>query len=382
LIFVDGDQDKDRDQDGRAGTDPRIVLERSPEMSRKVKLGLIGCGVIGHAHALAADTCADGDLVAAADLIPDRVRDVARKHKVPRTYESGDALLRDADVEAVVLALPTCGRLDLALKAFAAGKHVLTEKPVAMNAADVRRTIAARGRLVGACCSSRHRFTHTASLLEGFLASGALGALRLVRGRAVTAAGPRPTATPPDWRLMRALNGGGILMNWGCYDLDFLLGTCGWTLRPRLALASCWSIAPHLAARATPGSEAETHAVALVQCDDGIALSLERAEFTSSAPEQSHQFVGDKGTVRTSMTPGRKTVFHDHADGEFGVMTRVLWDGEEPFDPVSVGALHDFASAIAHGRAPKTTLEQALVVQQITDAIYASAATGRAVPIE
>jgi predicted dehydrogenase len=351
-------------------------------MSEKVKLGLIGCGVIGHAHALAADTCPDGELVAVADLIPERVQDVARKHHVPRTYASGEELLRDAEVEGVILAFPTNGRLDLALKAFAAGKHVLTEKPVAMNAGEVRRLIAARGRLVGACCSSRHRFVPSNAMVARFLASGALGALRMVRARTIMPAGPRPESAPPEWRLKRVLNGGGILMNWCCYDLDFLLGSCGWQLRPRLALANCWTIAPHLAARAAAGSDAETHVAALIQCDDGVALSIERAEFCSAAFEQAHQFIGETGALRTMMAAARKTIWHDHADARFGALTRALWEGDDPPEASAVGPLHDFAAAIAHGIAPKTTLENALVVQSVSDAIYASAAAGRAVAIE
>jgi predicted dehydrogenase len=271
----------------------------------------------------------------------------------------------------------------MGLKAFAAGKHVLTEKPVAANADEVRRLIAAAraAKRVGACCSSRYRFLTSSGVTADFLASGALGALRVVRARGVNPAGAAPTQAPPDWRLKRDQNGGGILMNWGCYDLDFVLGLTGWRLRPRLVLAQCWTLAPHLAARAAPGSDAETHGLAVIQCDDGILLSFERAEFASSAADNTHQFIGETGTLRTVMAAPRKSVFHDHTDGQFGLLTRTLWEGDDPTEVIHAGPLRDFASAILHGRAPKTTLEQALMVQQITDAVYASSAGRCAVPI-
>ena len=162
-----------------------------------LKLGIIGCGFMVTRH-LATAVALDGvEPFAAADLIPERVEEARRQFGVARTYSSGARLVRDPDVEAVVLAFPTAGRPRLALAAFRAGKHVLTEKPVAMNAGQVRRMIAARGRLVGAVLSCRQRFTPHALAAADFLASGALGTLRLLRMRSVDAAGPQPDRAEP-----------------------------------------------------------------------------------------------------------------------------------------------------------------------------------------
>lgn len=353
-------------------------------MSRRVKIGVIGCGVIGKTHCEAAATCDCGELVAVADLLGDRASEMARKYNVSRVYTQGSELLRDPDVEAVVLATPACDRGELALAAMAAGKHVLTEKPVAMNAGELRKLMAAQGSLVGGCCSSRYRHLASSVALAAFLAQGHIGRLRMLRSRGVLGAGPAPSAhqPPPPWRLRRDLNGGGILANWGCYDLDFLLGSLAWQLRPRVVLAQCWTLAGRLAARAAPGSDAETHALALIRCDDGVAIALDRGEATATATEHAHHFIGEIGSVRTVMTMDRKTAFHDHTDSAFGLMSRVIFDGTDPVTPLFSGPLHDFASAIVNGHPPKTTLAQALVVQQLTDAIYASAASGQAVTID
>src|SRR5512143_2664761 len=103
-----------------------------------IRLGLIGCGVIGRHHARTASQSPSVRLVAVADLIEERAEAVAEQYAVPIRYREGLDLLDDPQVEAVILALPTCGRLVLAMKAFSRGIHVITEKPVAMNAADVR----------------------------------------------------------------------------------------------------------------------------------------------------------------------------------------------------------------------------------------------------
>ena len=76
-----------------------------------------------------------------------------------------------------------------------------------------------------------------------------------------------------------------------------------------------------------------------------------------------------------------KTFYHDDTTPADGVVSRVFWQGKDDYEEVRNGLLRDFAGAIREKRQPLTGLEQALVVQQITDAIYASAAQGRAVEI-
>ncbi len=347
-----------------------------------VRLGVVGCGVIGPTHMAAAAESPLLDLVAVADLIEERARSAAEKFKARRVYRSGAELLDDPEVEAVVLAFPTGKRTELALQAFARRKHVLLEKPVAMNAGEVRQMIAARGGLVAACCSSRFRFLEGAKVAADFIASGALGDLRVVRCRNIAAAGPKPVTPRPDWRLTRALNGGGYLVNWGCYDLDYLLGITGWSLRPRLVLAQTWTVPPQFRSHIAPGSDAETYYIALIRCEGGTVISLERGEYMPAHSEDAWQIIGTRGSLTLKMTWGcPKAIVHDDTTAEKGVKTHTLWQGEETTSLTSSGPVTDFAAAVREGRPPMTTLERSLVIQQVTDAIYASAASGRAVDI-
>lgn len=348
-----------------------------------LKLGIIGCGVMGTRH-LATAVALDGvEPFAAADLIPERVEEAQRQFGVARTYSSGARLVRDPEVEAVVLAFPTAGRPKLALAAFRAGKHVLTEKPVAMNAGQVRRMIAARGRLVGAVLSCRQRFTPHALAAADFLASGALGTLRLLRMRSIDPAGPQPEKLRPSWRLRTAENGGGILMNWGCYDLDYLLGLTGWALKPRTVLAQTWPIPPQLASHVVPDSDAETHYAALIRFDGGAAMTLERGEYMPAQADHAWQIVGTRGSLSLRLLPGKnKQVVFDETTTAHGVAPRVIWQGDEDWGTAANAPMADFVEAVRTGRPPMTPLERALVVQQITDAIYRSAAAGKAVQIK
>src|SRR3712207_2865896 len=116
----------------------RTVQEQRERME-PVRLGVIGCGIIGRTHTRMAGESPLLTPVAVADVREQAAQEVAEHFGVAGAYGSARELLADPDVEAVVVALPTAGRVEVALQAFSAGKHVLVEKPIAMNTAEVRR---------------------------------------------------------------------------------------------------------------------------------------------------------------------------------------------------------------------------------------------------
>ncbi|MGN6361466.1 MAG: Gfo/Idh/MocA family protein [Thermomicrobiales bacterium] len=347
-----------------------------------VRLGIVGCGVIGTRHLQTATDVPETEVVAIADVREDVAHAAAARFGVSRVYNDAEALFADPAVEGVILALPAFARTDLALRAFAHGKHVLTEKPVARNAGEVQQMIAARGELVAGCCSARYRFLASSEAVASFLASGALGEIRTGRCRAIKSIGVPPQAPPPNWRLSKELNGGGILVNWGSYDLDYLFGVTGWSLVPETVLAQTWTIAPEFASYVTPNSDAETHVAALIQCAGGVTFTYERGEYMAAAQDEAWEITGTRGTLHLPMVPSKgKAIVHDEATST-GVVSHTIWSGAEDFGMTHTGLEPDFARAIREHRQPRTSLEQALLVQRVTDAIYASAAQGRAVSVE
>jgi UDP-N-acetyl-2-amino-2-deoxyglucuronate dehydrogenase len=346
-----------------------------------VRIGIIGCGVIGSHHIDAAMKDDMVDLVAIADLKEDLGQEKAKTNGIPKVYVEGLDLLEDDSIEGIVLALPACWRGVLAKRAFERGIHVLTEKPVGMNGTEVRELIEARGDLIAGSCCSRYRFPASANAVTDFIASGVLGDLRVIHCRALRPGGPPPAKAPPIWRLRTDLNGGGIMSNWGCYDLDYLLGVTGWTLKPRVVFGQTWTVPPRFEAMVDPSSDAETHLVATIQCDNNIAIHYERGEMVTATPRLSWGILGTDGSLDLEMVKAEKKIeFHKAVSSE-GVVTETLWEGTDELDPVHDGPIGDFARAIREGQQPKTSLEQALVVQEITDAIYTSAKAGRSVEI-
>ena len=348
-----------------------------------VRIGVVGCGVIGESHLKLAAESAMAEVVAVADIAEERANAAAKKFGVPSVYGNDDDLLNDPRVDAVVLAMPTGARTPVACKALERGKHVLLEKPVAGNAAEVEKMMALRGDRVVACCSPRMAFTPHAEAAAKCVASGVLGRIRLVRIRAVLATGSKPRDPIPPWRQSMQQNGGGILVNWSCYDLDYVMHITNWQLRPRALLAKWWPVAAKMSDYVAPGSDADSHYIALVQCENDMALSMERAEFSSATTDQAWEVIGTDASLHLPMRPQEgkpNAVILDRFVPGKGVVCETIWEetGEDATDNV----VNDFVSAIRGGTEPKTNLARALVVQKITDAIYASAKSGASVAID
>ena len=347
----------------------------------RVKLGVVGCGIMGNRHLKTAAQCPLIEAVAVADVIQERAEASAKQFGVAKAYAGGKKLIADPNVDAVVFSTIAAARDKLVVAALKAGKHVLVEKPIATNAATVQRMIEARGDRVAACCSSRFRLFESANVARDFIAGGALGELRTIHCRVHLAERGTPQRPAPPWRLNKAMNGGGILMNWGCYDLDYLLGITGWTLKPRLVLAQTWPVPPRSVPNVAPGSDAEPYFAAFIRCEGNAVIGFERGEYMPAHDQRAWQIVGTNGSLNLIMTPYEgKAITLDETSTEKGVSTRTIWQTDKA-ETAPKDVLEDFAEAIVHGREPLTNLEKALLIQKVSDAIYRSAKTGRAVKV-
>ncbi len=279
--------------------------------------------------------------------------------------------------------MPTGDRTPVAFKALKRGKHVLLEKPVAARASDVTRMMAQRGDRVVGCCSCRFTFTEHAEAAATCVASGVLGKIRLVRIRAIGAAGARPYFDPPPaWRQSMARNGGGILVNWSCYDLDYMMHVLNWQLRPETVLARWWRVGEPMASFVAPDSDADAHYAAMIGCAGNVVLSMERGVMTTATADQAWEIIGTEASLHLPMLApaGRPhAIVLDRFVPGTGVQSETVWSKEKSGTTGDV--VSDFVRAIREGGQTRTNLERALVMQKITDAIYASAVKGRSMAV-
>lgn len=346
-----------------------------------IKLGIVGCGVIGQKHLEFAASSPYMKVTAVADIRQDVARSVAAKYGVEHYYASGDQLLEQADVDAVVLALLTHVRTEIAIKALEQGVHILLEKPPGMNRHEVERMLEIQNRATIAVCSSRFRCFPSAWAARQFIAEGGLGDIRTIRCSNLSA--PRlPGGESPPWLYRKTINGGGVMADWGVYDLDYILGLLNWSASPEWVLGQTWEIPPPLAGSIHPDSDAETHAAAYIRCGNNMAIQFERGAFIPGPQRNVWEMTGTKGTLQLNMLPGDdKYIRFFAASAERGQEESVIWRGTESWSSVHGGPVLDFGEALATGAEPMTTLKQALVLQQVIDAIYESASTSQPVRI-
>src|SRR5260221_12790447 len=101
---------------------------------RLLRVGVLGCGPIAQfAHFDACRKAANAELYAICDVADDLLARMAAIHEPRTTYRDFDQLLADPKIEAVVIATADQYHVPLCLKAIAAGKHVLVEKPLGVN---------------------------------------------------------------------------------------------------------------------------------------------------------------------------------------------------------------------------------------------------------
>jgi predicted dehydrogenase len=202
-----------------------------------VRIGLIGTGYIGRAHAIALSSVgtvfADVEppvLELVADSEPDRAARAARELGFRRSTADWRAVVTDPQVDVVVVCTPNHMHRDMALAAIAAGKHVSCEKPLALTAGDAREMALAADRaglvhLVG--------FNYACNPLlvtaRELAASGEIGEPIGFHGRYFEDYLSDP-ALPFTWRCERALAGAGALADLGTHLVNLahvLLGDLG-----------------------------------------------------------------------------------------------------------------------------------------------------------
>jgi xylose dehydrogenase (NAD/NADP) len=198
-------------------------------MVRHVRWGILSTARIGVHRVLPAllrSRTGKAHAVASRDLV--RARTVATEFNIPHVHGSYEALLADAEVDAVYIPLPNSLHMEWTVRAAQAGKHVLCEKPLGLTAAQAQTMVEAASR-AGVLLQEAfmYRFHPQIDEVRRRLKSGAIGTPWLVR-----AAFTFEVTSADDIRLNATLGGGGLL-DVGCYCVSIsrlLLGEpqSGW----------------------------------------------------------------------------------------------------------------------------------------------------------
>jgi predicted dehydrogenase len=229
----------------------------------KVRTALIGAGKVAHLHARALGALAEAEFVAVCSRNLERAAAFARQYDV-RPYADVGTMIRDARVQAVILATPHPAHAAPARDAARAGAHILVEKPLASSLEDCDAMIAAaqRARVKLGVISQRRWYPPVqrvrAAIDAGKIGKPALGMVVLLGWR--DQAYYRADAWRGTWRE----EGGGVLVNQAPHQLDLLQ----WFMGPIAEVFAYWDNLNH------PYIEVEDTAVATMRFQNGALGSI------------------------------------------------------------------------------------------------------------
>jgi predicted dehydrogenase len=320
-----------------------------------VRWGILSTARIGAALIDGARGSDGAEIVAVASRSEASARAFADAHGIPHAHGSYEALLADPGVDAVYIPLPNGMHVDWTVRALGAGKHVLCEKPMDRRVASVEHAFDVAER-EGLVLSEAFMWRHNPQTLRlrELLDEGAVGELRLVR-----ASFSFLLAAEADVRLDPALDGG-ALMDVGCYCVS----------GARLAADEPLSVSAHAV---TGPSGVDTRLTGLLRFEGDVLATIDCGLDVAGRHE-----------LELSGTEGRIVL----ADPWHCREPRIVLErgGErELIEPERANSyrleLEDVSAAIADGRDPLLGRADAVGQARTIEALYRSAAEGRAVTL-
>lgn len=344
--------------------------------------GIIGCGSIARHHADGLTELGER-ISAVADIDEAARRDFAADYDVGETYEDYERMIREADLDLVVVAVPNALHAACAETALGADLDVFVEKPLAHTLSDARRIADAEresdGRvMVGFVRAFDPWFTDLRRRAE----RGDFGDIydvdvSYVRRRGIPQLG--------SWFTRKDVSGGGVMIDAGVHvlhlalaaldfpEIETVTGSTGahFGSKPDYTYLTMWGGDPVEDAT----FDTEDYARALIRTTDGTTIHFHATWAVNGAPGQAIRVHGDEAGTETTLDGGPETtVYATDGDGLTDTDLRLP-------ERKSFLAEWEYFTAVVRGEREHTrnTVAEGLAVQEVVDAIYESADSGRQV---
>jgi predicted dehydrogenase len=329
-----------------------------------VGFAVVGAGLVGPRHAEFATKAEGAALRVVCDLREDRGRPLAEKFGAEWVSDVREAVKRD-DVEVVNICLPTALHLDVATIAAEAGKHVMVEKPLELNIARARQLIeVCRRNGVKLAAVFNRRFVYGTKRTREVVQNGELGKM-LVADMRFKAWRAQSYYDESGWRGTWSKEGGAALINQGIHGVDLLT----WIAGPIKRVAGH---ARHL----RHNIEADDTTMAVTEFENGALGVIECT--TSVTPRQGDwlEFHGTNGSVLLENYKIAQWELKGVEQGQPHPEESMLPGADKGVDLGHFLQVQDMADAVAEGRDPAITGEEALHALAVVQAIYESERRG------
>lgn len=363
----------------------------SIDVSKKLKVGIIGTGWIADAHIKSLKEMPDVEIVAGADLVDGKAEDFFKKWEVEgvRCYPDHKSLLDTEALDAVSICTYNRTHAECAIYALEKGVHVLLEKPMCVTLEEAIAICEAEkksGRLLS--IGFQPRFDPNMQMIKKIVDSGELGQIYYIQ----TGGGRRKGIPTPFGTTFIEENTAGIgaLGDIGCYSLDMVLNAIGY---PKPLTVSGYKSAffgtrPSYYKQHPEYAElfgVDDFAAAFIRLEGGIILDFRIAWAMHLDTPGDTIIMGTKGSLRIPSTEcwngtvgGEMTIYHDVA-GE-SVQTKVpIIEDKSP--GLFYNKIRSFLDAIKNNAPSPVPSSQIIINQAIIDGIVKSNEAGREIEI-
>lgn len=347
----------------------------------KLRVAIIGAGSIAKRHLKTFNANPNADVVCICDMNEDRVQAMAKEFNVPNYCTDYMDILKDETVEAVVIVTPTFTHAPIVLEALKHNKHVLCEKPPALNVQEAQAcadAAAKSGKLLMHAFSLR--FSGTSTFLKNYIDSGAMGDIYFAEASRM-----ERCSKLGGWFVNKELSGGGKLIDACIHQLDLALYLMG---HPKIKSVKGFTshINAHLpgimkgskaiyssADKNTYERSVESVASGMVTFENGACLMLKASDVLNIVDEgKGVELCGTKAGIKISGKGELRMVTVDDS-GYYLQSSPVLTESVDTFTQ----ELNHFVDCCVKGTECICKPEQAVEVMRIITAIYESAESGK-----
>ncbi len=362
-------------------------------MSKKLKVGVIGCGGIANGkHMPAIAKIKEAEMVAFCDIIVERAEEAAKKYGVEgaKVYEDYKELLKDESIDVVHVCTPNRSHSVITIDSLESGKNVMCEKPMAKTYAEAKAMCDAAERTgKKLTIGYQSRWRDDSIYLKEACENGDLGEIYYAKAIAL-----RRRAVP-TWGvfLNEYEQGGGPLIDIGTHALDLTLYMMN-NYKPKMVVGKTFKKLGNQTRSANSWGDwdpekftVEDSAFGFIVMENGAVISLESAwAINISDPHEAVcTLCGTKGGADYEGGDDHELQFNYVKYGRqviekpsFDAGGVAFYDGDGGADPKDIEC-RLWYDAILNDTEVRTKPEEALVVTQILEAIYTSEKTGQPV---
>ncbi len=194
-------------------------------MKAKTKIGIVGLGSIAQlVHLPILSKINTVEITAVAEVNKNRLKSVAEKFNIKNTFITYNQMLAETDLDAVIITTPTNTHKKIAIDCLKNGKHLLIEKPIALNYNEAKEIDdEAKKRKKNVMVGMNFRFRPDTMMLKSLINSGELGDIFYLR-----CGWTRKQSSQQQWFNKKSLAGGGVVLDLGISLLDTALWLFGY----------------------------------------------------------------------------------------------------------------------------------------------------------